>query len=131
MPKLQKTTALVIETSISSGLSTYHAQSSGYNQKISYRPSIQYQYMVDGQQYTNDTYAQRPFLLNNQGIIKRILDNYPEGSTVDIYYNPDNPQESFLQKGYGGAVNLILLSVLLLFVIVVGIALFFVMSSGI
>lgn len=131
MAKLDVTEGTILSSAIGSGQSTSRAQSGGYNTRISHRPDISYQYTVNGQQYTNNAYAQRPFLINNLGIVQSILNNYPVNKTVKIYYNPDNPAESYLQKGYGGAVNLILIGVLVFVILIIGVVAFFVLTTGI
>lgn len=130
MAGLSETQGTVLSGDFGAGQSAYRMQSGGYSAKTSYFPNITYQYTINGQQYTNNTYAQRPSLINNKAIIQRILNNYPVGSTVTVYYNPNNPQEAYLQKGYGGATRVILLGTLLFTVLIIGIVLAVVLATA-
>ena len=61
-----------------------------------YRPDVIYEYEINGNKYTNNKV--RP-VGKNQGFqkreIDRILNLYPVGAKVYIYYNPKNPSISF------------------------------------
>jgi hypothetical protein len=86
-------------------------QSGVYLERTSHFPVIEYRYTVDGKRYVTDSYCEYPWLLERKWIIRRILANYPAGATVTVYYNPDDPQEAYLQRGYGGTVRLVILLV--------------------
>ncbi len=60
-------------------------------------PTIQYRYQIDGQYLTNDRfwYAMR----NDTGRIKQIVNDYPKGSAITVYYDPSRPSRSVLIKG--------------------------------
>lgn len=128
MATLEKTEGTILNTDIGSGQSRYRRSSGGYYYRTSYFPDITYRYTVGGREYINNRYAQRPSLINRQGIIQRILDKYPVNSTVTVYYNPDNPQESYLAKGYGKTVTLIVMAVVI--IVIVAIAVLFVLFNG-
>jgi len=115
---LEQTEGTVVSAMIGRGQSQYYSgDSSQMYSRNSHYPDIAYQYQVNGQDYTHNRYSQRPTLINNTSIIQRIVNNYPVGATVTVYYDSENPQKSFLQKGYGGAVNLIIMGVVLVTVI--------------
>ncbi|MEW4490369.1 DUF3592 domain-containing protein [Thalassoglobus sp. JC818] len=58
------------------------------------------EFEVDGKAYTTD----RIHLIGKQAFSKRIpaaalLNNFPIGKEVPVYYNPENPEEAMLSKG--------------------------------
>ena len=110
MANFEETQGTVLEATIGSGQSRY-STSSGYKYRTSYFPQITYQYSVNGSQYTNNRFSHRNFLINRKGMINGILAKYPIGSNVTVYFDPQNPSESFLQKGYGSLANKIVLLV--------------------
>jgi hypothetical protein len=62
-----------------------------------YRPEITYTYEVDGEKYTNNMV--RPVGRNvykDKPIVQRVLNLFPVGYKVYIFYNPKNPQKSVL-----------------------------------
>ena len=69
-------------------------------ESTSVSPKVVYEYGVGGQTYQNDNI--RPgddFLrVNVRGTAYEIVDKYPVGSAVIVYYNPQNPAESTLER---------------------------------
>lgn len=73
-----------------------------------FEPGVEYRYRVDGQGYVGDTVWPGP--IQPQGgtgprpTVKRFLEDYPEGETVPVYYDPATPSRSFLEphRGTGG-----------------------------
>ena len=62
-------------------------------------PRIVYEYGVGGQTYQNDKL--RPgdrFFSVGSGNAYDVVDQYPVGSAVIVYYNPANPAESGLER---------------------------------
>jgi len=62
-----------------------------------YRPDITYTYEIDGEKYTNNMV--RPVGRNvykDIPVVQRVLNLFPEGSNVYIFYNPVNPHKSVL-----------------------------------
>ena len=69
----------------------------GENTTVS--PRIVYEYGVGGQTYQNDKL--RPgdrFFSVSSGSAYDVVDRYPVGSAVIVYYNPANPAESGLER---------------------------------
>ncbi|MGB7338064.1 MAG: DUF3592 domain-containing protein [Phototrophicaceae bacterium] len=128
MAKLEQTEGTVLSTAIGSGQSRYKGSSGGYKYRTSYFPDISYRYTVDGNDYINNGYAQRTTLINRTGMIQRILDKYPTDSTVTVYYNPHNPQESYLEKGYGSTITFLLIAIVV-FVIAITIIMIVVLNG--
>lgn len=68
---------------------------------VSYRPDIEFVYKIDGIEY----HSKRPYYGSNIGSSfkykrsKDLVDKYPVGKEVKVYYNPGNPKEAILETG--------------------------------
>ncbi len=111
MPRYQKTNATVI----SGDLIQVIAPTSG----IKYSPRITYRFSVDGRDYTGERHTQQTIGYPH-GSAEKVLTKYPASSTVQVYYDPANPQDSFIQKGAGSAVWGMVLLILVMMVVVGG-----------
>lgn len=60
---------------------------------------IYYEYTVDGRDYGGATVKMGYSDVQGKGSSHQAVDEYPEGSTVDVYYDPDNPREAVLEPG--------------------------------
>ena len=63
-----------------------------------YRPSVSYDYIVDGHQYTGHKYRWGGFVLSKE-VVNEIIAEYPVGGIVNVYYSPNSPQQSVLVPG--------------------------------
>lgn len=74
--------------------STIRIKPKGLNEH--YLPSIGYAYTVNGEKYKKsvDNSLNSGYLHKED--VQKIIDKYPEGSTVTVYYNPENPSKSIL-----------------------------------
>lgn len=97
MAQYAKTTATVVGGHVGMGM--------GGDGRMSYIPIISYRYEINGQQYMNDRYTQNAVGRRIQSQVQKIIDKYPPNSTIEIFYNVDNPSDSFVQKGFGKGVN--------------------------
>lgn len=80
----------------------------------SYVPMIVYEYQVDGKVYRSNRYSFGSQIGTGfSGIASRVVDQYPEGATIDVYYNPDNPSEAVLKRSSGGSWGNLLMAVVL------------------
>ena len=86
-------------------ISSYDADSSDR-----FKPSITYVYEVNGRQYRGGRVTVAiPFSSNISWLSRRTLAKYPEGTHVDVHYNPKNPRESVLHPWSAGhAVRLLI-----------------------
>ena len=79
---------------------------------------IEYSYLVENQQYTNDRYE---LAHNSSNFIdedyEKVNQDYPVGSKIPIWSNPDNPSQSVVRRELGGG-NLFALVFSLPFVII-------------
>lgn len=65
-----------------------------------YSPKIRYEYTVEGETYTNDNLYPGPATSgsSNKDEQQEILRKYPEGESVEVYYDPNEPPVSFLEN---------------------------------
>ena len=74
--------------------STIRIKRKGLNEH--YLPTIGYSYTVNGEKYKKsvDNSLNSGYLHKED--VQEIIDKYPEGSTVTVYYNPEKPAHSIL-----------------------------------
>ena len=58
-------------------------------------PKIAYEYQIDGQNYKST----RISFSSSSGDAQQIVARYPQGQSVQVYYNPDHPQRAVLVPG--------------------------------
>ena len=66
---------------------------------VLYRPEMAYSYSVGGKEYVAETIRTDLQSQSNPADLKRLLDTYPVGQTVAVFYNPANPAEAVLEPG--------------------------------
>lgn len=66
------------------------------------RLDVGYVYHVNGEKHYSDKIRPGITAMNNINIdLKRDLKKYSNGMQVDVYYNPNNPKQSYLQRMVG------------------------------
>lgn len=64
------------------------------------QPVLYYLYEVDGKSYqSNVLRIPENWSTNDPAILKRVLAPYSQGATVDVFYNPENPEQAILERG--------------------------------
>ncbi len=76
--------------------------------KTKYIPNIVYQYQVDGMDFMGDQISFGSTSSSSPGWAYKMRDQYPEGSEVAVYYDPEKPQEAVLQPGAKGTTYIVL-----------------------
>ena len=66
---------------------------------IIYYPKVIYQYSVQGTSYSGDRIEYGTLGRGNPEHSERIIDNYPKGKNVRVYYMPRQVTESVLEPG--------------------------------
>lgn len=63
-------------------------------------PRVEYEYEVRGSLYQNDQIraGDKYLSVRSDQDAYRTIDRYPEGMEVKVYYNPENPTESTLER---------------------------------
>ncbi|MBN1581564.1 MAG: DUF3592 domain-containing protein [Anaerolineae bacterium] len=69
-------------------------------ERTTVRPRIVYKYTVDGQQYQGDQIraGDKFWSVRRSQDAYKLIDHYPVGATVVVYYNPVDPAESALER---------------------------------
>lgn len=73
---------------------------------------IEYAYEVNGQTYTSSVSKLAERDNNGQALHEHLLQQYPVGNSLTVFYNPEKPQESTLQKGLPESYSYICLTLL-------------------
>ncbi len=81
---------------------------------VVYFPEVRYGYTVNGEEYVGRQISfggvpggTRPSLA------QKVVDRYPEGAEVTVYYNPDKPSEAVLEHGAPSSALLVIGGILL------------------
>jgi Tfp pilus assembly protein PilV len=65
-------------------------QTSSSNNAATYKADVTYRYKVQGRDYSSERITLADFS-SSTGRAQGIVDRYPDGATVTVYYNPVNP----------------------------------------
>lgn len=78
---------------------TRHSHSSHGGTTTSYYPKVTYEYTVNGQRYQNSriSFGLEVGLGNYNAVLRKVA-TYPINSTVQIYYDPNDPSQTVLEK---------------------------------
>jgi len=89
-----------------------------------YISKVKYKYVVNGKSYIGKRITFQREHIYSQHSVDFIIDKYPVGKIVKVYYSPNNPRNVVLERGYSkkvyfapifGVVLLLLATVLYLF----------------
>ena len=64
----------------------------------SYYPEIHYQYQIVGIEYQGNKIAFGPKVGGNRPRAEKIIEKYPTGANVTVYYQPDKPGNAVLER---------------------------------
>lgn len=73
---------------------------------------LTYEYTVGSQSYEGTTKKMAEHAKDGEKIHQKMLEQYPIGSNLTVYYNPAKPEQSIMQKGFNSLH--LLLSVMLI-----------------
>ncbi|MEN4011607.1 MAG: DUF3592 domain-containing protein [Chloroflexota bacterium] len=100
---------------------THHSTDSEGDPSETYSAQVEYQYEVNGVAYTGDRLTiGTPLAISNLRKVQESVAQFPVGSRVTVYFNPQNPAEATLQTRVGGKAGLVLGIIFLLIGISVG-----------
>ncbi|HEX2622422.1 MAG TPA: DUF3592 domain-containing protein [Phototrophicaceae bacterium] len=86
----------------------------------SYYPNVVYEYQVNGQRYQNNRfYLGMQVGRGNYMTIQQRINNYPVGSSVQVYYDPNNPAQSVLERTSPGSRVLVFAVIFIIVILVV------------
>ena len=105
-------------TITSSGMSKRITRDSNHRKRTTYYPKVGFQYLVDGHKYNSSRIA---FGTGDTGgsekWARKIVNRYPTGKTVTVYYNPQDPQYGVLESGVTWRSIIFLLAGIVFFVV--------------
>lgn len=114
------TTGRILATNVEAR--TSHSSDGG--RSTAYYPNIVYEYQVHGQTFQNNQVTVGMQVgRGNYMTVQQQINNYPVGSTVQVYYNPENPAQSALERTAPG--NRYLIMAVIFIVVILAITTFF------
>ena len=78
-----------------------HQSSDEDGTSTSYDAAVQYSYQVAGQAFQGTRKSFSDVRTSSVQRAQRILERYPQGSSVTVYHHPENPSLSVLEPGVG------------------------------
>ena len=100
----------VLESKITSHTSSDSGGSSRSRRRDSnttYKPWVLYRYSVEGETLENHT-VQMMTSYDSRAEAQEVLDRYPIGSTVSVYYKEEEPSKSLLEPGISAESQLVI-----------------------
>jgi hypothetical protein len=59
---------------------------------------VSYRYSADGREFTNDRIQLGAAIRGTVTELETVINRYPVGATVDVYYDPDSPASAVLER---------------------------------
>jgi hypothetical protein len=75
-----------------------------YTDTVMYQALISYSYVVDNTRYTGMTVGYDVGGTSDPAPQREIVERYPVGSTVTVYYDPNDPKDAVLEPGAKGSI---------------------------
>lgn len=69
---------------------------------LPYQARVGYRYKVGDRYYVATGVSHDVAGFGTRSAAQRVVDRYPEGATVMVYYHPDDPTQAILEPGGGG-----------------------------
>ena len=66
-----------------------------------YSVDVRYRYELDGQEFEGDRLRFGNVSYKSRSKAQKVMNRYPRGKEVEVFYDPENPQSSVLIKGIG------------------------------
>jgi hypothetical protein len=95
-------------TVLDSGMEAHQSRDEDGDIKTTYGATIQYKYLVDGQEFQGNRRTFSNVRTSSVRNTEKILERYPLGSSVDVFYDPDDPSSSVLEPGVGAGTYILL-----------------------
>lgn len=107
----------VVGTILGSSLQVNQSTDDNGSTTTTYGVALRFKYSVSGQEYQG---ARRTFTdvsTSSRRRAEQILARYPQGGSVTVYYDPDNPSSCALEPGVGGTIYVFLALAVILFMV--------------
>lgn len=92
----------VVSATVRKGLRYEGSDNGGVRAVARYQPVIEYAYEVSGKTYVG-TRIRLGRTRFSESQAQGVVDRYPRGSTVEVYYNPDDPAMAVLEREAAGS----------------------------
>ena len=102
-------------TITSSYIKKENRKDSNNRYRTTYYPRIKYQYQVEGKYYSCNRIAFGGVSGGKRSKAKKVVDSYPSGKKVRVYYNPQDPGVGVLKAGFSWGALLAFLAGLVFF----------------
>ena len=79
----------------------HRTSGTGKDRSSAYYAVVTYEFTVDGATYKADRVASAD-IGREKAHARRIVERYPKGSSVSVYYMPENPSKCLLEPGFQG-----------------------------
>jgi hypothetical protein len=99
---------------LDSSVTVHRSRSSKGNTTVSYKPQVNYEYLVKDQKYSTDRIGFGSSAYSIRGKADKVIANYLQGTKVIVHYDPADPSKAVLETKAMGGVNFIILGVILL-----------------
>jgi hypothetical protein len=76
-----------------------HSSSGNKGNRSTYHAEILYEFEVDGKTYNGERIAYGDYGSSNPSHARQLVNRYPKGKEITVYYMPGNPEECLLEKG--------------------------------
>lgn len=80
-------------------ITSSHLVAGRFKQTRGYRPEIQYRYQVGSTEYVGSRRSFDRPRLSSEAASQSVLDAYPLGKTVTVFYDPKDPASALLEPG--------------------------------
>lgn len=68
------------------------------NQRV-FRPDVRYSFVVEGTEYAGSARSAAKTRASWRGFAEGVMSRYPVGRKVLVYYDPQNPRDSIVERG--------------------------------
>lgn len=82
---------------VTQGLITLSEVNHGLSSVATNQSKIRYHYLIDGREFVGKRISVGGDINGDRSVAEQRARLYPEGTPVTIYYNPQNPKESYLE----------------------------------
>jgi hypothetical protein len=122
MKSWPSTDGAVISSRLEGSINTQAKDKWGYQRPYeSSVPSVRYRYVLDSKQFDGSRIVREPSAMS-PAEAKRVIDRYPVGKTVKVYYDPKDPASSVLEFKDSIAISVIVLGLIGGFFLLFGLA---------
>ncbi len=99
-------------TVLDSSMEAHQSRDEDGDIRTTYGVTIQFKYLVDGQEFQGNRRTFSNVRTSSARRTEKILERYPPGGSVSVYYDPDDHSSSVLEPGVGSVTYVLLIVVI-------------------